>query len=440
MGKYYIYSIIIIFLSFFLASCDSKPKLNIYGDIPTNTIIMDSENLKELINQFQINNLLIVTKDAIAVELSSEYINELNLIYENDKKWNTGSETLPITTNLKDIAFIAVESSYDKYRLALFTQTENQEHITPYQKIKSEYKLVGTSTLNNRSITKYAKKDKKGHILSIKNSSMSDTLLIIHTSGKEKLITRENLLKSIKFHNTHWSLKNTPTDTITIIWDKYPRNSIKDVYTKLKEVNSDNPLMCIFVDGLGVNIIENAKSHNKIGFFEKYNFLSARTVYPPKTKYAYFVVGNPLHLNESDQKMKTIFSNLKLNQVEIIEEEKTYYPSKYPITLNTDKNQNGTKDDEIYHTALNKLSQQDIELLFVHFHSIDDIAHKFGPYSIQTLNQIEYVSNFVFDLTQKWGKDFIIFSDHGLHSVDNYGTHGINLLEDMNTVIANDFK
>ena len=447
MERYNLYSIISLFIFLIFSACSVKNELPIYGNITPGTVITKHNDLKNLIHDKEITTLFIVTKDRTAVEISTEFIEDLKFITDEKNVWHSYSNTLPRTTNLKDIDFIAVDSAYNKYNLAFFTGNDIEEHLSPYQKIKKEFIIEGSSKLNNKFITKYTKDKSYNYSeLNKTNTTAKDTLLIVYKSGKEEFIVHQKLLNDLHFNNTHWSLNHSPTDTLTIIWDKYPRDSIKDIYSKLKQIKKSNPILCIFVDGLGYNVLENAKAHDKAGYFIEFCFSPARTIYPPRTKYVYFSVGNPYNLNESKHEHKSIFSQLNLQKVFIVEEEKTYYPSKYPIILNTDKNNNGTMDDEIYNSALEiinkgKANPEDKpELLFVHFHSIDDTAHEYGPYSMQTLNQVEVVSDKVKNLVKYWEGDFIIFSDHGLHSTENGGTHGINKIEDMNAVVYYGFK
>jgi len=241
-------------------------------------------------------------------------------------------------------------------------------------------------------------------------------------------------MDSKTFHNTHWTID---ADTLAIIWQNFPRDTIYDIYPLLNRMELENdPLLMVIVDGLGSNMLENANAHERAGYFENMLLSPMRTVYPPRTRYALYVVGNGVHLNQtSGVRNRDLFSQLGITSAYIIENDRVFFTSQFPIVLNAQTNNNGTIDDEIYASAVQHLTKE-FELLVVHFHSIDEAAHDFGPYSQQTMAQIEIVSGFVHGLRTQWDGRMIVLSDHGLHSSGLQGNHGINRIEDMVAVVS----
>ena len=396
----------ILLTLFIICSCVKKQYLPIYGDIPINTKV---NNMTELINLSETHNvkrLLFVANDFVAVEINSSSLTELSLLV-NNKQWYIQTENLPRTANLKNINYIAVESDYKEFQLSYFDGVENQTDMSAYNKIKNSFISEGASEKNGHIINKYI-----GSISTESKINDSQQLIILK-NGNEIHSSIDNII----FNHTHWTINN---EIITIIWDDPPKNSIKDIYSEILNIE---PLLLILVDGLGYNMLENAKARNRAGYFGEISFLPQRVVYPPKTKTALQIIGNDINNNE-------FFNDLVKEKVYIIQDDKFFFSSKYPIILNIDRNNNGFIDDEILDIAMDLL-EHDLDLLFVHFHSIDDVAHEFGPYAEQTIEQIEIISNYVKKLLDKWVHGVIIFSDHGLHSKDFKGMHGYNRLEDM---------
>ena len=404
----------ILFITLILLSCCSKPYINIYGDIPIGTKISSIEDLNKLTEIHQIRNLFIVTNDSIAVELRISSVNELNLSY-NNKIWNISSETLPRTVNLKNISYIAVDSNFKNYQIAIFEGIDIQKHISAYQRIKNDFVFEASSEKNGHFVNRY--NFDINDSISPYDASMSclqncDYLqcLFITEQGHEF----DYKEKQIFFHQTHWQIDN---QVISIIWHNYPKNSIYDINNMVK---NEQKLMLILVDGLGYEMLQNAIVKNRAGYFETFDFNPMRSTFPANTKNALHAIGNG-----SD-----MFSDFNFSNVYIIQDDKFFFTSKFDIVLNTDRNNNGMIDDEIFETAMSHL-EKDFDLLFVHFHSVDDLAHEYGPYSENVLRQIELVSSYVNALLHEWGRDFIILSDHGLHSRDFKGYHGTNRIEDM---------
>jgi hypothetical protein len=242
----------------------------------------------------------------------------------------------------------------------------------------------------------------------------ADSVLIVSKSGKERFISREELSEKMAFHQTHWTVD---ADTLVIVWENYPKDSVYDLYPLLKGMDLKNtPLLLVFVDGLGYSMLENAKAHEMAGAFQYVVFSPMRTVYPPTTRNVLSVFGD-----------RDLFADLDVENGFIIENDRVFYTSRLPIVMNMN-------DDEIFASAVEHI-EKGLEFLMVHFHSIDDVAHEYGPYAMQTMQQIETVSGYVQGLRTRWGRGMIVFSDHGLHSSMLQGSHGINRIEDMVAVV-----
>jgi len=406
----------------------------VYGDIPAGTTVSSVNDLQHLIETYNITELFLVTTDFTAVSTCTQNLSEISLVHSKNV-WYSTSTTLPRTINLKDIAFIAVESDYKRHQIALFDGTDRQQHLSAYERIKRDFTLVGSSARDEQRISKYSRES-----FTFRYQVRADSVLVIFTSGRERKLSQQEFLESLTFHKTHWTMES---DTLTIVWENFPTSSIYDIYPLLNSQSlAKEPMLLIFVDGLGYNMLENARVLGRAGSFRYFEFQPMRTVFPPKTRYAYFAVGNGKHLNEARRLphaqrrgIFTLFSDLNISSAYIIEGDRVFFTSRFPIVLNTDRNNNGCIDDEIFASAVQHLDKE-FELLLVHFHSIDNTAHEHGPYAERTLQQIETVSRYVQELKSKWGRNTIVFSDHGLHSSGFSGRHGTNRIEDMVAIMS----
>ncbi|MBD3192363.1 MAG: hypothetical protein GF308_17120 [Candidatus Heimdallarchaeota archaeon] len=100
----------------------------------------------------------------------------------------------------------------------------------------------------------------------------------------------------------------------------------------------------------------------------------------------------------------------------------------------------GDTDDEIFEETNRSLHNNRSDCLFVHFHGIDDMGHKYGPNSGQWLNKVIETFEMVNELLDNIEEDTLIVltADHGMHleknsANDDYraGTHGECIWEDM---------
>jgi len=100
-------------------------------------------------------------------------------------------------------------------------------------------------------------------------------------------------------------------------------------------------------------------------------------------------------------------------------------------------------DEEVLANAQMALESEP-DLIFVHFHEIDEAAHKSGPpasfpfptlekltKSILTHEKIKEIDGYVRVLVEGYDGRVIITADHGMHETEEGGDHGQFLAEDM---------
>jgi len=87
-------------------------------------------------------------------------------------------------------------------------------------------------------------------------------------------------------------------------------------------------------------------------------------------------------------------------------------------------------DGEVYTNARDALAANP-DIIFIHFHGIDDAAQDYGPYARETLDKTEEIDDYVRVLAESFGGRVIITADHGLHETEEGGAHGIFSAEDM---------
>lgn len=106
------------------------------------------------------------------------------------------------------------------------------------------------------------------------------------------------------------------------------------------------------------------------------------------------------------------------------------------VVLSSDRDGNGSTDDNTYVNTLSVLGTDTPDLLFVHFHGIDDEGHNYGPLTPLEGAKITEVDGYVGDIVDRLPPDtlVILFADHGMHAVqegDRLGNHGSLLARDV---------
>jgi len=101
--------------------------------------------------------------------------------------------------------------------------------------------------------------------------------------------------------------------------------------------------------------------------------------------------------------------------------------------LSGDRDGNGYSDDNVALNSLEIIHSRLPDLLFIHFHEIDDMGHSYGPESEQYESAAVRVDGYLKEIyTALPEKTFlIIFADHGMHSLEKGGNHGTLVPADM---------
>jgi hypothetical protein len=106
------------------------------------------------------------------------------------------------------------------------------------------------------------------------------------------------------------------------------------------------------------------------------------------------------------------------------------------LVLSGDRDGDGSTDDNVLANALNVLAQGMPDILWVHFHGIDDAGHTYGPDAPEERAKIVEVDAAVGMLLAALPPDtaVLIFADHGMHAVTEAGragNHGQLIARDM---------
>lgn len=236
--------------------------------------------------------------------------------------------------------------------------------------------------------------------------------------------------KDITIDNAIGLIENPPAESITDIYDW-----VLDV------INKDNNVLIIYIDGLGYELYNQASKAGNIPHISSLGSeAEALTVYPSITDvtFASMVTGKtPRYTGIHNREKKplpvpTIFDIAagKGKSSKLIEGNMKIIIDEVQTVLNTDDNENGTIDDEIYNCAMEEIENPP-DILLVHFHSYDDFGHKYGPGSKEAMEQLGVLDSYIEYMMKEYDGEVIITADHGMHRTENGGVHGTFSSSDM---------
>ena len=221
------------------------------------------------------------------------------------------------------------------------------------------------------------------------------------------------------------------TETLTGVIKSPPERTVMDAYAIAKErLDAGERVLMIYIDGLGYDTFERAVSDGAVPCLAQLHCERAASVYPTITpvNYAAMVTGRPpaengvtkrgIHAIEGE----TIFSYAdSVGKTSYVSEGDTQILALpgAEMELSPDLNGSGTGDDEIFDCAMDALGDYDI--VFVHFHSVDDASHANGPHSDEARAALETVDAWCAQLIGAWDGAVIVTADHGQHENDGTG-------------------
>lgn len=285
----------------------------------------------------------------------------------------------------------------------------------------AETNTIDLANTNGTSVHNYAIYTRDGDIL------YADTIKSV-----KKILRNTVILKADDslLVNPVGVIKNPPDKSIM---------SIRDMV--LQSLSNDKKVLIIYIDGLGHELYEQALKLDKIPFLSTFEKgVKAITTYPPITDvtFASMVTGEtPKYTgtHNRDKKPLKVSSIFEIaarsgKSSKVIEGDIRILTCDVETILNIDENKDGFIDDEIYRSALRELKNP-TDIFLVHFHSYDDLAHLYGPASMEALDQLSVLDGYTEDIVMNFDGDIIITADHGMHDDGTGGSHGIFCAEDL---------
>jgi hypothetical protein len=214
------------------------------------------------------------------------------------------------------------------------------------------------------------------------------------------------------------------------------------------EVPSASYVLLILLDAFGYIRYTEALDNGLIPYMATLDEpLVGLTTYPPITTVAIasMLTGVPPEVHGANQRgIRQIETETLLDvasatghQVVAVEGEALSFSLRNAeVQLSGDRDGNGDTDDNVLANALAVLQEGMPDLLFVHFHGIDDAGHTHGPSAPEERAKISEVDAAVGQLIESVPPDtlIIIFADHGMHHVnegERLGNHGHLIEKDM---------
>ena len=374
-----IISIIVIaaMLLFGFAGCGKAPVLFVTGDCDETGFAASFNFRHPLKNVISISHpradefdVYLVGNDGMIARVSGEELDGCEVVYSKENAWEIKSELHPRSVRVKDLAAIAVVPQGDAAGQLLVDDT--------LYLLKEE----GTSQKNGRSVTVY-------------------TTRLRVPVGDE------------------------PVERI----DELPELMITRVFTDAMEALSRGERVLILeLDGLGWEMLQRAEAP----FIKSLGPQRALAAWPPisPTGLASMLTGETADVHGViDRGIRGMACVDIFEKARAMGKACAYIEGSHTLLKTSIAPALSLSDEEAYENARKALGN---DLIFAHFHGIDEAAHAYGPYARETLEKINELDGLARALCEGFDGRVIVTADHGLHETEaGEGAHGEFCLEDM---------
>ncbi|MDF1518880.1 MAG: alkaline phosphatase family protein [Brevefilum sp.] len=201
----------------------------------------------------------------------------------------------------------------------------------------------------------------------------------------------------------------------------------------------------IFLDGLNYDILTSLIDTGKLPFFKQLNGIQQGiTVFPPITtsSSAALLTGTPPKENgvygygyrtTTTTTLFDLFAEQGKSVTAVEGHSLAFNLRNAETILSGDRDENGFTNDNVFENSLEVIRSNMPDLLYIHFHDIDEMGHQYGPFSSEYETAIIQVDSYLEEIFTRLPEDTLItiFGDHGMHKTEDGGNHGTLTAADL---------
>jgi hypothetical protein len=398
------------------------------------------------------NEILIIGDDGLSSLINDKNLTGCYITFSDTNGWEAINLYHPISSNIKrikEIVIISGDAPLD-FGVNIITTEKNLLHLTPGGLYKRLIPIIprfeGTSTVKHEGVefsTSIYTRRKLFPLEDLLAGIAGSRLIIMGSMGEYAYIDRSGYLE-LKGNKISYlpEERGKSIDTVKGLLVDPPSASVMDLYhDSLHYLETGEKVLAIFIDGFGYHQYLHAIGEGYAPFLSVLpRAVKALSVYQPVTNagFAAMVTGKTpeesgvFSREQRQLKVPTIFGKVQElgKKAVLIQGDRQILNLEIQPIFNLDENKNGTADDEIFATAMEYL-YKDYDFLLVHFKSVDAAGHNNGDLDIKTLAVIKTVDGYIRELIEGWDGRVIIVADHGMHSTEEGGNHGVFRFEDL---------
>jgi len=415
-----------------------------YNEDDSTDIRIETTTFLNTLETYSNDNIIyLIGNDGFMVGLDSDTLDDTYVAYNQDNGWMFISDKHPVNSGIKNMSEIVVVSKTELEDFNIIKDGENNFYSYGEMRMMMTdiiQVLDGVSKLDDIEIDVMKIKE----VVPVSDFISADSSVMIATEDGE-LIYEYGDVGYLEFSQGniryHTSDLITTYQNVVGIMENPPSASIKDHYTDVQHyLDQGEKVLSIFVDGFSYIEYQALISDDEVDFMDTIENVQPATVgFKPVTNvgFATMLTGvDPIIHGVHDRSYRELavpsifdYCNEKGITNGLIEGDAQILLLDTETILNTDENNNGITDDEIQQTAMNVINNY--EYVMVHYHSVDDFGHDYGDVVDETMNELKVVDGYIEELVAQWDGKVILLADHGMHSTEDGGDHGMFRTEDF---------
>ncbi len=390
------------------------------------------------------SKVFFVGNDGLTAEVDGTTLSQTFCLFSEEHGWQVINLEHPISSNIKQLQEMVVVSE-EKSNLAvtLFTENENLMSITPGQLYMMPYQnyraFEGKSEVQSNYVGIYTSHrilDMQKILKDMDNVPQHTSGTLFLENGKIEQMQLDGYLEAQGNQIHYVSYKNEYRyNNIRGFYLGDPLHYLTDVYYDMEYyLEKEEPVMLVYIDGMSHEIFEKAMHGGIIPTISNGQIQKALTVHTSVTNagFAAMITGETPDVNGIHTRANRRLHVPSIFKLAIDQNIKTAFLEGDANILNTEitpkLHVNG--DQDILESTKEAVEDGN-NFIFVHLHELDELGHSFGPMAPELYEYLESIDKELKVIFEKFQGQVIITTDHGMHKIEQGGSHGTMCYEDM---------
>ena len=380
-------------------------------------------------------DLLISGIDGLTARISGGDLAGCSLVYSRANAWELRSIHHPPSANIKNIARIVAVSRSDDPHAARFISGDEMKTLTAGQLLALDNLRVlneeGSSEQDGKRVTVYTTRWR----VPLGDFVEGDVFCAVGFNGKTACF-RDLAGCYLEYNKNTIDLllpDGKKIEDLAGVLADPPGFSIGAAYSDAMHFLEENQrVMVLELDGLGWNMLQ-AAGTEWAPYLSSLTPKRAMAAYPPISPVGLATLltgeGPDVH-GIHDREVRPPACEDIFTSARKLGKNRAYIEGRSALIGTSLQPVLSLSDAEVYANTRQALADN-ADLIFAHFHEIDDLAQQHGPTAPETLQKIREIDLCVRNLAQGFNGRVIVTADHGLHEIHGGGTHGEFLADDL---------